>query len=141
MKGYAERENTSPMCKHSTPSHTTKIAPHENCVLKRWQSCRDLLFLEAPTTLHSELSPPALQALSPLDIQAVCAGLQALVAGVQHLLDFGRFSTLQPLLVQLLHMCTALWGPHRDAGVDPFHLLQQCTICVAVLCLCLASAI
>lgn len=93
-------------------------------VLECWHSYSDPLFLEAPTTLHSELSPPALQALSPLDIQAVCAGLQAPVAGVQHLLDFGGFGTLQPLLVQLLHVGTALWGPHGDAGVDPFHLLQ-----------------
>lgn len=78
---------------------------------------------------------------SPLDVSAVSRMPWALALGVQGFLDSEGVGPLQPLLVQLLHVAAGLGEPHRDVGVDAFHLLQQSPVRAPVLALGLASAV
>ena len=53
----------------------------------------------------------------------------------------GAVSTIQPLLVQLLHVGTGLREPHGDVSVDTLHLLQQGLVCAPTLSLGLTSVV
>lgn len=78
--------------------------------------------------------------LLPLDVSAVGGVPRVPISCVQGLLGPGGVSPAQPLLVQRLHVRTGLGGPHRDVGVDAFHLPQQGLVRAPILRLGLAPA-